>query len=180
MRALGKVRTKCVLYYVVCARGMHHPSLLTSSLLSSSFPPPSRRPSMHLSRMRIAMHLDRTKVALGIEYSIRLRRASNSSKSVMWLHETDAVPCTKIHYKACTWLREFSSCSHLTALPGLALVLPSTTCKPFSSPVLYSAPTSPLLPRSNFEIEKSRVPCAVSVFCVGRCMALVRKLLYFA
>ena len=76
---------------------------------------------MHLSRMRIAMHLDRSKVVLGIEYSIRLRRASNSSKSVMWLLETDAVPCTKIHYKACTWLREFSSSSHLTALPSLAL-----------------------------------------------------------
>ena len=33
---------------------------------------------------------------------------------------------------ACTWLREFSSCSCLTALPDPAWVLLSKICKPFA------------------------------------------------
>ena len=37
--------------------------------------------------------------------------------------------------KVCTWLREISSCSCLTVLPGPAWVLLSKTCKPLFAPL---------------------------------------------
>ena len=37
--------------------------------------------------------------------------------------------------KVCTWLREISSCSCLTVLPGPAWVLLSKTYKPFFAPL---------------------------------------------
>ena len=49
-------------------------------------------------------------------------------------HTATVRPCvgyTGSDYKVLTWLREFSSCSCLTALPGPAWVLLSKTFKPF-------------------------------------------------
>ena len=43
--------------------------------------------------------------------------------------------CTETNKKAFTWLREYSSCSCLTALPGSSWVLLSKTYMPFSSPL---------------------------------------------
>ena len=43
--------------------------------------------------------------------------------------------CTEPNKKACTWLREFCSCSCLTALPGLAWVLLSKIYISFCSPL---------------------------------------------
>ena len=42
---------------------------------------------------------------------------------------------TETNKKACTWLREFCSCSCLTVLPGLAWVLFSKIYIPFCSPL---------------------------------------------
>ena len=43
--------------------------------------------------------------------------------------------CTERQIKVCTWLREMSSCSCLTVLPGPAWVLLSKTCKPLFAPL---------------------------------------------
>ena len=43
--------------------------------------------------------------------------------------------CTEGEIKVCTWLREISSCSCLTVLPGPAWVLLSKTCKPLFTPL---------------------------------------------
>ena len=45
--------------------------------------------------------------------------------------------CTETNKKACTWLREFCSCSCLSALPGIAWVLFSKIYIPFCSPLYY-------------------------------------------
>ena len=42
---------------------------------------------------------------------------------------------TDTNKKACKWLREFCSCSCLTALPGLAWVLLNKIYIPFCSPL---------------------------------------------
>ena len=44
---------------------------------------------------------------------------------------------TETDKKACTWLREFCSCSCLTALPGLAWVLHSKIYITFLFPSVY-------------------------------------------
>ena len=43
--------------------------------------------------------------------------------------------CTEGEIKVCTWLREISSCSYLTVLPGPAWVLLSKTNEPLFPPL---------------------------------------------
>ena len=62
---------------------------------------------------------------------------------------TSNISCTEDPEKACTWLRELSSCSCLNALPGPAWDLLSKIYKPFAGALyLYSTNSSELITHS--------------------------------
>ena len=72
--------------------------------------------------------------------SCKMYRSIRSHVALLSYTKVTIFDChwTETNKKACTWLREFCSCSCLTALPGLAWVLLSKIYITFCSP-LYLA-----------------------------------------
>ena len=74
--------------------------------------------------------------------TVEVKKMARSScwRSNFWLGATNSrlfrhEVCTEGEIKVCTWLREISSCSCLTVLPGPAWVLLSKTYKPLFPPL---------------------------------------------
>ena len=90
--------------------------------------------------------------------------------------------------KACAWLREFSSYSCLTAMPGSAWVLLSKTCKPFFLSSVYGWTTKLKLTRGTQKPRRDPVIALVkppALAGVGKAAVLfrahvLRALFFFA